>query len=69
VKNNMTREITHTTRSRYLKVKCLDCGNEQPVFNKCTTVVTCLVCGASLSKQTGGKAEIKGEILGVLDNK
>jgi small subunit ribosomal protein S27e len=54
-------------RSRFLKVKCQDCGNEQPVFNKSQTLVTCLVCGASLSKPDGGKAEIKGEVLGVLD--
>ncbi len=56
------------TKTRFLKVKCLDCGNEQAVFNKCQTLVTCLVCGASLSKPTGGKTEIKGEIIGRLDN-
>jgi small subunit ribosomal protein S27e len=63
----MKREIPQQTRSRYIKIKCQDCGNEQPVFNKCQTVVTCLVCGASLSKPTGGIAEIKGEVLEVLD--
>ncbi len=57
------------SKSRFLKIKCQDCGNEQPVFNKCQSVVTCLVCGASLSKPTGGKAEIKGAFLSVLDNK
>ena len=64
----MRKEIPPKTRSRFFKVKCRDCGNEQPVFNKCQTIVTCLVCGASLSKPTGGNVEIKGEILGVLDN-
>ena len=57
------------TKSRFIKIKCRDCGNEQPVFNKCQAIVTCLVCGASLSKPKGGNAEIKGDILGVLDNK
>jgi small subunit ribosomal protein S27e len=61
------RKELYKPNSRFLKVKCQDCGNEQSVFNKCQQVVTCLVCGASLSKPTGGKAEIKGEILGVMD--
>jgi small subunit ribosomal protein S27e len=64
----MKREYPPQTTSRYLRVKCRDCSNEQPVFDKCQTVVTCLVCGASLSKPTGGNAEIKGEILEVLDS-
>jgi small subunit ribosomal protein S27e len=64
----MKTEIPPKTDSRYLKVKCRDCGNEQPVFNKCQNIVTCLVCGASLSKPTGGIAEIKGEILEILDS-
>ena len=63
----MIKEAIPKTKSLYFRVKCRDCGNEQPVFNKCQIIVTCLVCGASLSKPTGGNAEIKGEILGVLD--
>ena len=55
-------------KSRFLKVKCQDCGNEQALYNKGQNIITCLVCGASLSKPTGGKAEIKGEVIGVLDN-
>ena len=64
----MAKNILPETKSQYLKVKCRDCGNEQPVFSKCQTVVTCLVCGASLSKPTGGNAEIKGEVFNILDN-
>jgi len=63
----MADQISLKTQSRYFKVKCRDCGNEQPVFDKCQSVITCLVCGASLSKPRGGAAEIKAEILGVLD--
>lgn len=63
----MRNNTYNTSKSIYLRIKCKDCGNEQPVFNKCQTVVTCLVCGASLSKPSGGCAEIKGEKLGVLD--
>lgn len=55
-------------KSKFLKVKCQDCGNEQTVYNKCQTLVTCLVCGATLSKPTGGSADIKGEIIAILDS-
>ena len=64
----MKKEFPPKTKSHFLKVKCRDCGNEQPVFNKSQTVVTCLVCGASLLKPTGGLTEIKGEQLEVLDS-
>lgn len=51
---------------RFVKVKCQDCSNEQIIFNKAATMVTCQVCGATLSTPSGGKAQIKGEIVGVL---
>ena len=54
-------------RSKFLKVKCPDCGNEQIIYNKVNNQVTCLVCGTILAKPTGGKAEIKGQVIGVLD--
>ena len=53
--------------SKFLKVKCPDCGNEQSIFNKAQIQVTCLVCGTILARPTGGKAEIKGQVIGVLD--
>ena len=49
----------------FIKVKCPDCGNEQMVYSKASTVVRCHVCGATLALPTGGKAEIKGEIVEV----
>jgi small subunit ribosomal protein S27e len=52
---------------RFITVKCEDCGNQQTVFEKATSVVNCLVCGTTLAKPSGGKAEIKGEVIGVLE--
>ncbi len=46
----------------FYKVKCADCGNEQVTFSKASSTVTCHVCGATLVKPKGGKAEIKGEV-------
>ena len=53
--------------SKFLRVKCEDCGNEQIVFDRPSTVVLCQVCGATLAKPTGGKAVIRGEILGAVE--
>ncbi len=52
--------------SQFLRVKCEDCGNVQIVFDRAASVVLCQVCGATLAKPTGGKAAIRGEVLGVL---
>jgi small subunit ribosomal protein S27e len=54
-------------RSRFLRVKCIDCGNEQIVFSHPATKVRCLVCGATLVEPTGGKGVIKAKILEVLE--
>jgi len=53
--------------SEFLRVKCEDRGNEQIVFDRAASVVLCQVCGATLAKPTGGKAAIRGEVLGVLE--
>jgi len=54
-------------RSRFLRVKCPDCGNEQIVFDHATIIVHCNICGATLAEPRGGKASIKGEILEELE--
>ncbi len=53
--------------SKFLRVKCEDCGNEQVVFDRPSNVVLCQVCGRTLAKPTGGKAAIRGEILGAVE--
>jgi small subunit ribosomal protein S27e len=58
----MVRQIREN-RSRFFKVKCPDCENEQTVFEKASTVVNCIVCGKELATPTGGKANVKAEIV------
>ncbi len=53
-------------RSGFIKVKCADCGNEQIMFWRTNTTVNCQVCGGTLATPTGGKAHLKGELVGVL---
>ena len=55
-----------TPRSQFLRVKCPDCSNEQIVFDRASTVVACAVCGATLARPTGGKATIRGEVVGAV---
>jgi len=52
--------------SRFVKVRCPKCKNEQIIFGKAASTVKCLVCGEVLAESTGGKATIKGQVLEVL---
>ena len=52
----------------FIKVRCPDCSNEQVMFWRSNTIVNCQVCGGTLAEPTGGKASIKGELVGVLEN-
>lgn len=53
--------------SKFLRVKCKKCNNEQVIFDKAAMTVKCLVCSTVLAEPTGGKAKIKTEIIEVLD--
>ncbi|HIH40046.1 MAG TPA: 30S ribosomal protein S27e [Halobacteria archaeon] len=63
----LMRSREKTVRSRFLKVKCGDCENEQIVFDRATTTVKCAICGRTLVEPTGGKARITAEIKEVLE--
>ncbi|NPV62911.1 MAG: 30S ribosomal protein S27e [Methanotrichaceae archaeon] len=56
-----------TLTSKFIKVKCNDCENEQIIFGHAATVVKCLVCGRTLAEPRGGKAEIKTPVIEVLE--
>ncbi|MHA1200959.1 MAG: 30S ribosomal protein S27e [Candidatus Heimdallarchaeaceae archaeon] len=49
--------------TKFLKVKCESCNNEQIVFDSAKIVVKCNVCGSNLTEPKGGKAKILGEVL------
>ncbi|MEM4638128.1 MAG: 30S ribosomal protein S27e [Candidatus Woesearchaeota archaeon] len=59
-------QIKETT-SRFIKVRCPKCKNEQIIFGKSASKVLCLVCGRVIASPTGGKAKIKARILEVLE--
>jgi small subunit ribosomal protein S27e len=53
--------------SKFIKVRCPKCKNEQIIFGKSASEIDCLVCGKVLSSPTGGKSKIKARILEVLE--
>ncbi len=53
-------------KSKFVRVKCNDCENEQVIFNKARSIVKCLICGRTLAEPRGGKSKIKTQILEVL---
>lgn len=55
------------SKSHFIHIKCQDCGNVQVTFDKANMEVKCFVCGATLLTPTGGKAKLKGELIGVLE--
>ena len=54
--------------SRFIKVRCSKCKNEQIIFGKASTKVKCILCQKTLAETTGGKSKIKAHILEVLEN-
>lgn len=53
--------------SKFVKVRCKKCKNEQVIFGKAASEVKCLVCGTTLAAPTGGKTHFKGRVLEVLE--
>ena len=52
--------------SRFIKVKCNKCKNEQIIFGKVSSTVDCLVCNAPIAEPTCGKSKVKAKIMEVL---
>lgn len=53
--------------SRFLRVRCSKCRNEQIIFSNAASTIDCLVCGKPLARPTGGRAEVDGQILETLN--
>ena len=52
--------------SKFIKIRCPKCKNEQIMFGKSSSEVKCLVCGKVLAEPTGGKSRVKARVLEVL---
>jgi len=56
-----------TPKTKFIKVRCPKCKNEQTIFERSSTKVLCLVCNEVLATPTGGKANIIASALEVLE--
>ena len=63
----MMRDSIAKPKSKFLKVLCTKCKNEQTIFNKSASKVKCLVCGAELAEPKGGKAKVKTKVIQVME--
>ena len=50
----------------FLKVRCKNCGHNQVVNERASTIVKCNKCNVTMQKPKGGKAQTRAEILEVL---
>ena len=62
----MKRALKEST-SKFIKIRCPECKNEQIMFGKASTIVNCLVCSKVLAEPTGGKSKVKARVLEVLE--
>jgi len=60
-------KIGEEPTSKFVKIRCPKCKNEQIMFGKASSEVKCLVCDKDLASPTGGKAKIKARVLEVLE--
>ncbi|MBI5392679.1 30S ribosomal protein S27e [Candidatus Woesearchaeota archaeon] len=59
--------LVREPNSKFVKIRCPKCKNEQITFGKSATMVKCLVCEKVLVEPTGGKSKIKARVLEVLE--
>ncbi len=54
-------------KSKFIKVRCSKCKNEQIIFGNSSSVAKCLVCDKELAYPTGGKCRLSARVLEVLE--
>jgi small subunit ribosomal protein S27e len=60
-------ELVKEPSSKFIRVRCHKCKNEQIIFGKATNEINCLVCNQNIASASGGKAKIKARVLEVLE--
>ena len=61
------RGLIPKPKSKFLRVRCNGCGNEQTIFSAAATKVNCLVCNQSLAQTGASKIKTKTKILKVYE--
>ncbi len=50
--------------TKFLKLKCPGCGNEQVTFSAASTVVRCLKCETVLTMPLASRAGVRAKVIG-----
>ncbi len=61
------QERLNISKSKFVKVRCPKCKNEQVIFGKASTEIKCLICNQILAEPSSGKAKIKARVLEILN--
>ena len=54
-------------KSKFQKLNCNECNEENFIYSHATTQVTCKSCGNVIVEPTGAKASLSGKISGNLE--
>ena len=60
-------QLIPESKSKFLKVNCKECEEENIVYSHASSTVTCKSCGNVISTPTGAKARIIGKISGSVE--
>ncbi len=61
------KDIVPMPKSRFLRVQCTGCSNQQVIYNKAAMKVKCLACGKTLARPTGGESAVLAKVTKVLE--
>jgi small subunit ribosomal protein S27e len=53
--------------SKFYKVRCKECGNEQIVFGRASSKIHCQACSSLIAEPTGGNVKIFGDVIKELE--
>ena len=55
-------------KSKFIKIRCKKCKNEQIIFEKASTKINCNGCKEIIATPTGGKIKINANVLELIDS-
>ena len=59
--------LTPEPSSKFQKIKCKECDEENIIYSHATTEVTCKACGNIIAKPTGAVASLHGKVSGTAE--
>ncbi|MFH1696368.1 MAG: 30S ribosomal protein S27e [Candidatus Diapherotrites archaeon] len=54
-------------RTKFIRVKCPSCGNEQVIFSAASSDVKCLACNQGLAKSGPSKISLNAKVVKVYE--